>query len=758
MPPHHPSQSTSSCFGAGSHFVPLCESTLYTLHNTPPDIITQDLGLLSDRSGACTSDFLHIQGDFSDTVSSSSSPCPNFAQVGTRTISCCESKHYGESGHSLLLTYSGEVYGWGDNDYGQVLYNGSSSINFPIKLPLTNIVSISAGRNHSLALSSEGKLYGWGSNNHHQINNSTSRLLSITLINIPYNIKEVFGGDNCSFALTQEGQVVKLSRVLSFESNSSFHPNQQISLITPDDLIVASLFLDGASFVCIDDNINYYFSNSNTILRKLTITKYLIPSTSFEKSVLLRNGFAFIIDVNGNVVKFCVVEGVKLSEKFKDCTFNGCDSIQIPGLFNIVSISGFNGVFAAIDNGGKVFVWGKLSRLSDAYEANYYYEPFCVEAFTNIEGVSVGHDFLFACNKSTVWAWGRNRKGQLGTGDLIDRPQPVKVFGSEILGSFQYPKQPLDRMFSGLIKLIYFEYLQYLKNLFGNHAYTKARFYTKCSISKKVAKSAKEVLSCFKFLKDPHDLNSNENICDLQLRLSTDYNGPKVINTRIKQLDVYYDGVDYDPQLLSFFPNVEVVKLGGTSSSSRRISVNLAHSSIIKYLELDYGIYVQQLPTSLVKLVFKAKALNVTDLSYLTSLKELVLLCFPISLRFFRGQIPLPQSIVRLEALSPDNVEIQLPNLKELVIHSSVPTNITEQNFPFLKFIQLIKPDKQSLANSELFPTNLIDEGLIESAKQIDNDYLVELSCFPWTIQYSGDDCSTQGVRDFVDLNGDFCC
>ncbi|KAL0207904.1 hypothetical protein P9112_010491 [Eukaryota sp. TZLM1-RC] len=56
----------------------------------------------------------------------------------------------------VILTYSGEVYAWGYNDYGQVLYNGSSSINFPIKLPLTNILSISVGRNHSLALSSEG--------------------------------------------------------------------------------------------------------------------------------------------------------------------------------------------------------------------------------------------------------------------------------------------------------------------------------------------------------------------------------------------------------------------------------------------------------------------------------------------------------------------------------------------------------------------------------------------------------------------------
>ncbi|KAL0214246.1 hypothetical protein P9112_006430 [Eukaryota sp. TZLM1-RC] len=157
-----------------------------------------------------------------------------------------------------------------------------------------------------------------------------------------------------------------------------------------------------------------------------------------------------------------------------------------------------------------------------------------IEAFDNVEGISVGDDFIFTYNKNTVWAWGRNYAGQLGTGDLIGRPQPVKVFGSEILGTFHYSTQPLDSMFSGLIKLIYFEYLQYLKNLFGNHPYTKVRFYIKCSISKKVAKFAKQVIDGLEFLKNPEDLKLNENICDSQLRISTDYNGPKVINTRIE--------------------------------------------------------------------------------------------------------------------------------------------------------------------------------------------------------------------------------
>ncbi|KAL0205036.1 hypothetical protein P9112_000343 [Eukaryota sp. TZLM1-RC] len=211
--------------------------------------------------------------------------------------------------------------------------------------------------------------------------------------------------------------------------------------------------------------------------------------------------FLFITDVNGEVLKFNKGDGdVLLNNK----------PTKVFWLINIVFISGYGGIYAAIANDGKVFVWGKLSEISNVYENHD--EPISIEAFDNIEGISVGHDFLFANNKITVWAWERNDKGQLGTGDLIDRQQPVKVFGSEILGPFHYPKQPLNRMFSGLIQQIYWEYLNYLQKRFSNHACVKARFYTKCGISERVAQFAQEVFNVYQnknrvFLKDPPDLD-----------------------------------------------------------------------------------------------------------------------------------------------------------------------------------------------------------------------------------------------------------
>ncbi|KAL0210042.1 hypothetical protein P9112_010126 [Eukaryota sp. TZLM1-RC] len=651
-----------------------------------------------------------------EDVSADPNPDRSDRMVGVKSISVggC---------HTLLLTYSGEVFGWGSNDYGQVLYDGPESIKSPIKLPSNDIQVISASINHSLALSSDGKLYGWGSNRLNQIKRSSSNNLPITEINIPYKIKDVYCGVFCSFALTLDGQVVKWGDDKSFELIKSLNN-------------IVFMSVHGDDFVAVDVNGDFYYSYRHQPC-KIPVTKHISTKEPFQGSFLLDGNYLFVIDVNGDVWEFSKDNYVSFYDK----------PTKVPRLSNIVFINGYDGIRAAIDNSGKVFVWGKLCRISEFYEDTG--KPRCIEALTKIEGISVGEELLFAYNKNTVWAWGRNDKGQLGTGDLIDRPQPVKVFGSEVLGSFRHPKKPLDRMFSGLIKLIYFEYLQYLKNLFGNCRYPRARFYTKCGISKKVAKICMEVINCFEFLRDPQNLDLNENICELQLQLSTDYNGPKVFNTRIKKLEVHFYMVDNDPELLSFFPNVEVIKLGGLGGTW--FYLNFAHLSSLRCLELSCPFNVPQLPTSLVKLVLKHRIIRVTDLSYLTLLKELVVMNSDISKRILNGQLPLPQSIVRLEVEHWITANIRLDMLEEFVIHGMVPTNITEQNFPSLKSILLLEYSKHSLANSPLSPTTLINQFLVKSVKLIKNEYLVELSCFPWWIRYPAERFLIDIFHDYLD-------
>jgi alpha-tubulin suppressor-like RCC1 family protein len=67
--------------------------------------------------------------------------------------------------HSLELTESGRVFGWGHNFYGQLGVNLMHSSE-PIITELNNlkIKKISCGREHSLLLSCDGDIYAFGWN------------------------------------------------------------------------------------------------------------------------------------------------------------------------------------------------------------------------------------------------------------------------------------------------------------------------------------------------------------------------------------------------------------------------------------------------------------------------------------------------------------------------------------------------------------------------------------------------------------------
>ncbi len=73
-------------------------------------------------------------------------------------------------GHSMALDGNGNVYCWGDNHYGQLGINTSTtSSTTPVKVVgpegtgyLSNIVDISAGYWHSIAVASDGTIYTWG--------------------------------------------------------------------------------------------------------------------------------------------------------------------------------------------------------------------------------------------------------------------------------------------------------------------------------------------------------------------------------------------------------------------------------------------------------------------------------------------------------------------------------------------------------------------------------------------------------------------
>lgn len=128
---------------------------------------------------------------------------------GVKAVAVAASYNY-----SLALTSTGEVYTWGYNGSGQ-LGNGfltSSEVPGRVHLPRGVVIrEVTSGGYDGLALSAKGQLYAWGDNRYGQLGDGTRKSrVSPVLVKLPKGVKitAIAGGSQHSLALTSAGQVL----------------------------------------------------------------------------------------------------------------------------------------------------------------------------------------------------------------------------------------------------------------------------------------------------------------------------------------------------------------------------------------------------------------------------------------------------------------------------------------------------------------------------------------------------------------------
>jgi len=110
--------------------------------------------------------------------------------------------------NSLALDKKGNVFSWGNNEFGQ---NGRGERRnmYPARIKdLPPIKAIAAGHHHSIALDTEGTLFGWGRNENRQIDGSDSEKIEYPReIHLPNEVEAISAGGNLSMALDKTGSV-----------------------------------------------------------------------------------------------------------------------------------------------------------------------------------------------------------------------------------------------------------------------------------------------------------------------------------------------------------------------------------------------------------------------------------------------------------------------------------------------------------------------------------------------------------------------
>ncbi len=117
------------------------------------------------------------------------------------------------SAHSLALTAAGAIYAWGSNTSGQLGTGTAAAASTPVAVAApagVTFTAIAAGGDHSLALSSTGVVYGWGANDRGQLGDGTTVPAATPVAVTPpvgVTFTAVAAGTGHSLALGSDGQV-----------------------------------------------------------------------------------------------------------------------------------------------------------------------------------------------------------------------------------------------------------------------------------------------------------------------------------------------------------------------------------------------------------------------------------------------------------------------------------------------------------------------------------------------------------------------
>ncbi|XP_055489136.1 LOW QUALITY PROTEIN: probable E3 ubiquitin-protein ligase HERC1 [Leucoraja erinacea] len=119
----------------------------------------------------------------------------------------------GSDGHTLAVTTEGEMFSWGDGDYGKLGHGNSATQKYPklIQGPLLGkiVICVSAGYRHSASVTSDGELYTWGEGDFGRLGHSDSRSRNLpSLVKDISSVGQVACGSSHTLAVSQDGRTV----------------------------------------------------------------------------------------------------------------------------------------------------------------------------------------------------------------------------------------------------------------------------------------------------------------------------------------------------------------------------------------------------------------------------------------------------------------------------------------------------------------------------------------------------------------------
>lgn len=337
----------------------------------------------------------------------------------------------GGNSHTLALGNDGNIYAWGYNSHGQLGNGSTTNSKTPVTVTMptgvTKWTAVAAGAYHSLAIGNDGNVYAWGQNNFGELgNNSTTDSDIPVVVKLPGGATptQVFAGANCSLALCSNGALYAWGRNANGQLGNSTKTDSYVPVMVkfPSGVTAWTAVACGGYHVEAignDGNLYAWGSDGNGQLGNGTTTQGVdtVAIVPMPKGVTgwtaIACGGNFSLALGGNGVIYGT--GYNSDGELGDGTTTDSDTLTMitmpTGVAKFIAVAAGWNHGIALDSQDSLYAWGMNSagQLGDDSTTNslvpvrvLFSAPASLPAPT-LAGPATG-DTLTAADTALVWS------------------------------------------------------------------------------------------------------------------------------------------------------------------------------------------------------------------------------------------------------------------------------------------------------------------------------------------------------------------
>jgi alpha-tubulin suppressor-like RCC1 family protein len=257
--------------------------------------------------------------------------------------------------HSAAVTSDGSVWVWGLNDYGQLSSENNSDILTPVKVSgLQDIAKVRTGNRFNIALDNSGLVWVWGYNSKGQLEDEEDTgALKPQLISqlSSLAIKDIEAGDFHSLVLSEEGKVYawgsnEYGQLGNGTTNSKYFPSEIGDLGS-----IKFINAKGNTSSCVsDDGTVYIFGETNYLYGEAILIPEPVQDVDDTFIIEAANKNIVQLDLEGHVNAYGNNDYGQLGNGSYSST-SYFSSVYVAGRARKISISPYN-IFIIGEDGG----------------------------------------------------------------------------------------------------------------------------------------------------------------------------------------------------------------------------------------------------------------------------------------------------------------------------------------------------------------------------------------------------------------------